>query len=68
MQFDKANTQVEGSVSRVGVLHLPKRYQSAYIIDGQHRLSGVVVAYERQFVAVERGRYALDVRSVGDVP
>lgn len=40
LQFDKANTQVDGSVSRVGVLHLPKRYQSAYIIDGQHRLYG----------------------------
>ena len=40
LQFDKANTQVEGSVSRVGVLHLPKRYQSAYLIDGQHRLYG----------------------------
>lgn len=40
LQFDKANTQVEGSVSRVGVLHLPKRYQSEYIIDGQHRLYG----------------------------
>ena len=40
LQFDKANTQVEGAVSRVGVLHLPKRYQSAYIIDGQHRLYG----------------------------
>lgn len=40
LQFDKANTQVEDSVSRVGVLHLPRRYQSAYIIDGQHRLYG----------------------------
>lgn len=40
LRFDKANTQVTDSVSRVGVLYLPKRYQSAYIIDGQHRLYG----------------------------
>lgn len=40
LQFDRANTQVDNSISRVGVLHLPKKYQSAYIIDGQHRLYG----------------------------
>lgn len=40
LTFKRANTQVEGSVSRVGILSLPKRYQSAYIIDGQHRLYG----------------------------
>ena len=32
--------QVEDSLSKLGVLHLPKRYHSAYIIDGQHRLYG----------------------------
>lgn len=34
------SSQVEGSKSRCGVLHLPKKYHSAYIIDGQHRLYG----------------------------
>lgn len=40
LQFDFSGTKVEGSHSRIGVLHLPKRYRSAYIIDGQHRLYG----------------------------
>ena len=38
--FDRANTQVKSSISDIGILHLPKRYRSAYIIDGQHRLYG----------------------------
>ena len=38
--FDQSNTQVPNAISRVGVLHLPKKYRSAYIIDGQHRLYG----------------------------
>lgn len=38
LQFDR----VAGgdSSSRMGMLHLPKNYRSAYIIDGQHRLYG----------------------------
>lgn len=40
LQFDVSGTKVEGALSRLGVLHLPKRYRSAYIIDGQHRLYG----------------------------
>lgn len=40
LQFDVSGTKVEGAHSRLGVLHLPKRYRSAYIIDGQHRLYG----------------------------
>lgn len=40
LKFDRANTQVKSAISNVGVLHLPKRYRSAYIIDGQHRLYG----------------------------
>lgn len=40
IQFDVSGTKVEGAHSRLGVLHLPKRYRSAYIIDGQHRLYG----------------------------
>lgn len=38
--FDRANKQVGSTLSNVGILHLPKRYRSAYIIDGQHRLYG----------------------------
>jgi DNA sulfur modification protein DndB len=38
--FDPANTQVQNTISDVGILHLPKKYKSAYIIDGQHRLYG----------------------------
>lgn len=42
LQFDLAsnNNQLEDSVSKLGLLHLPQTYQSAYIIDGQHRLYG----------------------------
>jgi DNA sulfur modification protein DndB len=39
-QFDQADTQVKSTISDVGILHLPKKYKSAYIIDGQHRLYG----------------------------
>lgn len=40
VQFDQSPTKVDGSISKLGILHLPKRYRSAYIIDGQHRLYG----------------------------
>lgn len=40
IQFDLSSSKVEGSLSKLGILHLPKRYHSAYIIDGQHRLYG----------------------------
>ena len=40
VQFDISSTKVDGALSRLGVLHLPKKYRSAYIIDGQHRLYG----------------------------
>ncbi len=38
--FDQAANKVENTLSRIGILHIPKRYRSAYIIDGQHRLYG----------------------------
>lgn len=38
--FDKSSSKVETTISRIGILHIPKRYRSAYIIDGQHRLYG----------------------------
>ena len=40
LRFDELSSKVEGSVSKLGILYLPKRYRSAYIIDGQHRLYG----------------------------
>ena len=40
LQFDQSATKVEGALSKLGILHLPKKYHSVYIIDGQHRLYG----------------------------
>ena len=40
MKFEKAQQNLQGQNTRVGTLYLPKEYQSAYIIDGQHRLYG----------------------------
>ncbi len=40
LKFDLSSTHVEGAISKLGILHLPKKYRSAYIIDGQHRLYG----------------------------
>ena len=38
--FDQASSKVDSTISKIGILHIPKRYRSAYIIDGQHRLYG----------------------------
>ena len=40
LRFDKAAMGVEGTASRIGILHLPQTYRSAFVIDGQHRLYG----------------------------
>jgi len=40
LNFDLATPQCENAISRIGILHLPKTYRSAFIIDGQHRLYG----------------------------
>lgn len=40
LQFDQSASKVENSISKLGILHIPKKYRSAYIIDGQHRLYG----------------------------
>lgn len=40
LSFDQSSLKVENTISKIGVLHIPKRYRSAYIIDGQHRLYG----------------------------
>lgn len=40
VRFDQSQARIEGETSRLGVLYLPKKYQSVYVIDGQHRLYG----------------------------
>ena len=40
IKFDRSPLQAENSISRIGILHLPQKYKSAFIIDGQHRLYG----------------------------
>lgn len=40
LEFDVASASEHNSNSKLGVLHLPKRYKSAFVIDGQHRLYG----------------------------
>ena len=40
LQFDKIQNKGDDFISKLGILHLPKKYHSAYIIDGQHRLYG----------------------------
>lgn len=40
LKFELSKNQVDNSISRIGILHLPQQYRSAYIIDGQHRLYG----------------------------
>lgn len=40
LNFDRSDKQVPNAISTIGILHLPKLYRSAYIIDGQHRLYG----------------------------
>ncbi|MFY0686579.1 MAG: DGQHR domain-containing protein [Cyclobacteriaceae bacterium] len=47
MDFDLADNSPKDSLSRIGILHLPKKYQSAIIIDGQHRLYGYAKSYWR---------------------
>lgn len=40
LRFDKSEKQNDNALSKIGILHLPKRYRSVFIIDGQHRLYG----------------------------
>ena len=40
LQFDLANVQGNDGITKLGILHLPNSYRSAFIIDGQHRLYG----------------------------
>ena len=36
--FERIKSNIPDGMSQVGVLHLPSKYCSAYVIDGQHRL------------------------------
>lgn len=38
LRFDQASVQAAQGVTKLGLLHLPPRYRSLYVIDGQHRL------------------------------
>lgn len=40
LTFSLSSLQDEASISKIGLLKLPQRYKSVYIIDGQHRLYG----------------------------
>jgi len=40
LKFDQSSLQGNNSISKLGLLHLPLKYKSIYIIDGQHRLYG----------------------------
>ena len=40
LNFDFATASEHDSNTKLGVLHLPKNYKSAFVIDGQHRLFG----------------------------
>ena len=41
LQFDDVPKEYNRDhLTKMGILHLPQKYQSAYIIDGQHRLYG----------------------------
>ena len=40
LRFDQVDSLATSGSSCIGVLHLPKKYRSVFIIDGQHRLYG----------------------------
>ncbi len=40
LRFDQLSTADHDSDTSLGILHLPRTYRSAFIVDGQHRLYG----------------------------
>ena len=40
LKFDRVRKPTNNQITELGILHLPKKYHSAFIIDGQHRLYG----------------------------
>ena len=39
-RFEPTGTTIPSTTGRAGILHLPAKYRSLYVIDGQHRLYG----------------------------
>jgi len=39
-RFEPAGSSIPNTTGRAGILHLPAKYRSMYVIDGQHRLYG----------------------------
>lgn len=39
-RFEPTGTTIPATTGRAGILHLPAKYRSLYVIDGQHRLYG----------------------------
>ncbi len=72
LKFEPASHIAHDSDTCMGILHLPKAYRSAFIIDGQHRLLGYsnaksrshqlvpVVAFENM-PAVEQAKIFVDI-------
>jgi len=40
LSFDYASLKGDTDATKIGILHLPQKYRTAFIIDGQHRLYG----------------------------
>lgn len=74
LNFDLIQNQGEYGNAKFGILHLPAKYKSAWIIDGQHRLYGFadteeadkasipVIAFEN-LTASEQSTYFVDINS-----
>lgn len=52
LNFDLMEKQEESSKAKFGILHLPAKYKSAWIIDGQHRLYGFTDTEEAKKVLI----------------
>ena len=48
VQFDLAEKRQQDSSATLGHLHLPRKYRSIYVIDGQHRLYGYAETEARE--------------------
>ena len=74
LKFDMMSGQKEFENTKFGILHLPAKYKSAWIIDGQHRLYGFadteeaekvpipVIAFEN-LNASQQSNYFVDINS-----
>jgi len=74
LRFDKFGNAPQGTEASLGILHLPGKYKSAWIIDGQHRLYGFsgsekadmvtipIIAFEN-LDAAKQARMFIDINS-----